>query len=62
MIAEAEAKTEPLATRQAYGDALKALGGEYEDVVALDADLSCSTMSTKFAEGVPGALLQLRRR
>ncbi len=53
MIAEAEAKTEPLATRQAYGDALKALGGEYEDVVALDADLSCSTMSTKFAGEYP---------
>lgn len=53
MIAEAEAKTEPIATRQAYGDALRALGGEYDDVVALDADLSCSTMSAKFAEDHP---------
>jgi transketolase len=53
VIAEAEAKTEPVATRQAYGDALQALGTEYDDVVALDADLSCSTMSTKFAGAHP---------
>jgi transketolase len=53
VIAEAEAKTEPVATRAAYGDALKALGGEYEDVVALDADLACSTMSKTFASEYP---------
>jgi transketolase len=53
VIAEAEAKTEPIATRQAYGDALNALGTEYDNVVALDADLSCSTMSTKFAGDHP---------
>ena len=33
----AGAKTEPIATRQAYGDALVELGETYEDVVALDA-------------------------
>jgi transketolase len=53
VIAEAEAKTEPTATRVAYGDALTALGSEYADVVALDADLSCSTMSTTFAGAHP---------
>ncbi|MBA2545829.1 MAG: hypothetical protein H0V15_03030, partial [Solirubrobacterales bacterium] len=38
-----EAKTEPIATRQAYGDAL----------VALDADLSVSTQSAKFGKAYP---------
>ncbi len=33
------AKTEPSATRNAYGDALVELGEAHEDVVALDADL-----------------------
>jgi transketolase len=53
VIAEAAAKSEPIATRSAYGDALMALGTEYSDVVALDADLSCSTMSTTFASKHP---------
>ncbi|MFI5027810.1 MAG: transketolase family protein [Solirubrobacterales bacterium] len=49
----AEAKTEPMATRQAYGDALLALGEEHEDVVALDADLAVSTQSMKFGKQFP---------
>ena len=49
----AEAKTEPIATRQAYGDALVDLGEAHEDVVALDADLSVSTQSTKFGKAYP---------
>jgi transketolase len=53
VIAEAEAKTEPVATRAAYGDALEALGAEYENVVALDADLASSTQSIKFGKRFP---------
>ena len=57
----AEAKTEPTATRAAYGEALLDLGEAHEDVVALDADLAVSTQSIKFGKALPGALLQLRR-
>ena len=49
----AEAKTEPIATRQAYGDALVELGERHEDVVALDADLAVSTQSIKFGKKFP---------
>jgi transketolase len=49
----AEAKTEPIATRQAYGDALVELGELHEDVVALDADLAVSTQSIKFGQRFP---------
>jgi transketolase len=48
-----EAKTEPIATRHAYGDALVELGERNEDVVALDADLAVSTQSIKFGEKFP---------
>ena len=47
------AKTDPTATRQAYGDALVALGEAHEDVVALDADLSVSTQSALFGKRFP---------
>ena len=47
------AATEPSATRNAYGDALVALGEEHDDVVALDADLSVSTQSVKFGKAFP---------
>ena len=49
----AEAKTDPTATRQAYGDALVDLGELHDDVVALDADLSVSTQSAKFGKRFP---------
>ncbi|HXF00515.1 MAG TPA: transketolase C-terminal domain-containing protein [Solirubrobacterales bacterium] len=49
----AEAKTEPIATRHGYGDALAELGELHEDVVALDADLAVSTQSIKFGERFP---------
>ncbi|MEK6326531.1 MAG: transketolase C-terminal domain-containing protein [Actinomycetota bacterium] len=49
----AEAKTEPIATRHAYGDALTELGELHEDVVALDADLAVSTQSIKFGKRFP---------
>ncbi len=48
-----EAKTEPTATRAAYGDALVALGEAHEEVVALDADLAVSTQSIKFGKKFP---------
>jgi transketolase len=49
----AEAQTEPIATRHAYGDALAELGEQHEDVVALDADLAVSTQSMKFGKKFP---------
>jgi transketolase len=49
----AEPKTEPIATRHAYGDALVELGEAHEDVVALDADLAVSTQSMKFGKRFP---------
>jgi transketolase len=49
----AEAKTEPTATRHAYGDALAELGEQHDDVVALDADLAVSTQSIKFGKRFP---------
>ena len=52
-IAPAEPKTDPIATRHAYGDALLALGEVYEDIVALDADLAVSTQSIKFGKAFP---------
>ena len=47
------AKTEPSATRNAFGDALVELGEAHEDVVALDADLSVSTQSARFGKRFP---------
>ena len=41
------------ATRNAYGKALKAIGGAREDVVALDGEVSNSTKSEEFAEAYP---------
>jgi len=49
----AEAKTEPTATRNGYGEALHDLGEAHEDVVALDADLAFSTQSIKFGKAFP---------
>ena len=44
---------ENIATRAAYGEALAALADEYPELVVLDADLSGSTMSKKFADVCP---------
>lgn len=41
------------ATREAYGEALAALGADIPELVVLDADLSKSTMSKKFADKFP---------
>ena len=37
------------ATREAYGEALKEIGGKNEQIVVLDADLSKSTKTNVFA-------------
>ena len=41
------------ATRQAYGETLRELGGQNTDIVVLDADLSCSTNTATFAKEYP---------
>jgi transketolase len=42
-----------VATRRAYGDALRALGEAREDVVALDGEVSNSTYAEEFARACP---------
>jgi transketolase len=41
------------ATRDAYGEALRELGAQHEDIVVLDADLAKSTKSFAFGEKFP---------
>lgn len=45
--------TQKVAARDAYGDALVNLGKKRNDVVVLDADLSGSTKTSKFAKAFP---------
>ncbi len=45
--------SQKVATRDAYGDALVSLGKKRNDVVVLDADLSGSTKTSKFAKAFP---------
>ncbi len=42
-----------VATRKAYGDALKALGAAYPELVALDGEVSNSTYADEFAKAYP---------
>ena len=42
-----------IATREAYGEALKELGAENKDIVVLDADLSKSTKTAVFKKAYP---------
>ena len=44
---------EKMATRQAYGKALVALGAKYKNLVVMDADLSKSTMTAEFGKAYP---------
>ena len=44
---------ETQSTREAYGDALVALGGQNPNIVAMDADLSVSTQTNKFFKRFP---------
>lgn len=46
-------KGESVATRRAYGDALKALGASRPDVVALDGEVNNSTYAEEFAKAFP---------
>ena len=48
-----EGRVTKIATRDAYGDALVSLGKKRNDVVVLDADLSGSTKTGKFAKVFP---------
>lgn len=49
----------PAATRDAYGEALLVLGKQRADVVVLDADLSGSTKTGKFAKAFPDRFYNL---
>jgi transketolase len=48
-----------VATREAFGDALAALGKTREDVVALDAEVSNSTFSEKFQKAEPNRFFEI---
>jgi transketolase len=50
---------EEVATRQAYGEALKALGSMRGDVVALDGEVSNSTHSEMFAKAHPDRYFEM---
>jgi transketolase len=47
------------ATRDAYGDALKTLGGQHDDIVVLDADLAKSTKSYDFGQAYPDRFINV---
>jgi transketolase len=47
------------ATRDAYGEALRDLGREHDDIVVLDADLAKSTKSIYFGEEFPDRFLNV---
>ena len=49
----------PAATREAYGDALKALGAARTDVVVLDAEVSNSTFADKFKKEFPDRFFEI---
>lgn len=48
-----------VATREAYGDALKALGAARQDVVVLDAEVGNSTYSEKFKAAFPDRFFEM---
>src|SRR5947209_14200811 len=48
-----------VATRRAYGDALKALGAARRDVVALDGEVSNSTYAEDFAHAYPDRFFEM---
>ena len=49
----------PAATREAYGDALKALGAARGDVVVLDGEVSNSTFAERFAHAFPERFFEM---
>src|ERR671923_1606582 len=50
---------ESVATRKAYGNALKALGAARRDVVALDGEVSNSTYAEEFAHAYPDRFFEM---
>jgi transketolase len=52
-------QVKPKASRQAFGEALAALGEKYPEVVALDADLAKSTKSELFAAKYPTRFFEM---
>ncbi len=55
----ATSEKKPKATREAYGEALLELGKKRDDIVVLDADLSGSTKTAKFAKEFPDRFFNL---
>ncbi|MBY0547194.1 MAG: transketolase [Candidatus Obscuribacterales bacterium] len=49
----------PAATREAYGDALRAVGAYRQDVVVLDAEVGNSTFSERFKEAYPDRFFEM---
>ena len=47
------AEVKKIATRESYGNALKALGAEVSDLVVLDADLAGATKTGTFQKAYP---------
>ena len=41
------------ATRDAYGEALAEIGAKYDNLIVLDADLSCATKTGTFKKQYP---------
>jgi transketolase len=54
-----ETTVKPVASRQAFGEALALVGAAHPEVVALDADLSKSTKSELFAKKFPERFFQV---
>jgi transketolase len=52
-------KTLPLATREAFGNALRELGGKHTTIVALDAEVGNSTYLEKFGTAYPDRYFQM---
>ena len=49
----------PVATRKAYGNALKRIFPEFPDMVVLDAEVSNSTYSDEFKDAFPGRFFEM---
>jgi transketolase len=49
----------PISTREAYGDALKALGHVIENLIVLDAEVSNSTFAEKFKKEFPQRFFEM---
>ena len=48
-----------ISQREAFGLALRDFGNQNENIVVLDADTSCSTMSSYFAEAFPDRFINV---